>query len=195
VDEAALILPEGREVRLDRPLSIGRDDDNGLVLDHPTVSRRHAAVAARQGRWYLTDLGSFNGTFINDDRVPPGIPLQLHHADRISVGSEVLLFSEPTQQDDPDRTQTLAEAGGLEGQLSPFQRQVVHVLCSPWLAGGTLDELPSNEEIAAQLGTPGAVGAVKAALRRAYAKAGLTAGPVYVKRRTLCRVARQKGWI
>ncbi len=196
MDEAALLLPNGREVRLLEQVTIGRDDKNSLVLDHPTVSRHHATLSEREGRWYVADRGSFNGTFINDDRVPPGIALQLRHADRISIGSQVLLFSAPAQRDDPDRTQPLDERStGLAGQLSPFQKQVVQCLCGPWLAGGSLDELPSNEEIAAKLGTPGAVGAVKAALRRAYAKAGLTEGPVYVKRRTLCRIARQRNWL
>ena len=43
----------------------------------------------------------------------------------------------------------------LTRPLSPFQRQVVEALCSGWLAGGSLDDLPTNEEIAARLGTPG----------------------------------------
>ena len=195
MDEAVLILPTGAEKRLGAALAIGREGDNDIVLEHPTVSRHHAALSAKDGSWYVTDLGSFNGTFLNDDRVPPGIALRLRHGDRVAVGSEVLVFSAPSQQTDPERTETLVEAGALVGQLSPFQRQVVQCLCGPWLAGGSLDELPSNEEIAARLGTPGAVGTVKAALRRAYAKAGLTSGPVYVKRRTLCRIARREGWI
>jgi pSer/pThr/pTyr-binding forkhead associated (FHA) protein len=196
VEGAALILPDGREVRLAGELTIGRDDGNALVLNHPTVSRSHASLTEREGRWYIADRGSFNGTFINDDRIPPGIALQLRHADRVGIGSQVLLFSSPTQRDDPERTEPLEEVRvGLRGQLSPFQKQVVQCLCGPWLAGGSLDELPSNEAIAAMLGTPGAVGAVKAALRRSYAKAGLTGGPVYAKRRALCRIARQRGWI
>ena len=65
----------------------------------------------------------------------------------------------------------------------------------PPLAGSSLETLPSNEEIAAQLGTPGATGTVKAALRRIYAKAGLSDQPAHAKRRSLCRVARQNGWI
>jgi hypothetical protein len=80
-------------------------------------------------------------------------------------------------------------------QLSPFQRQVVQCLCGPWLAGASLERLPSNEQIAAQLGTPGATGTVKAALRRIYAKAGLSGEPAHAKRRALCRVARQRGWV
>lgn len=192
---AALVLPNGSEVTLERAVTIGRGDENDLTLEHPTVSRRHATMTLRDGRWYVADQGSFNGTFINGDRIPPGIALQLRHADRIAFGSAVLLFSEPSQQQDPERTEPMEQSAALSGQLSPFQKQVVQCLCAGWLAGGSLDELPSNEEIAARLGTPGAVGAVKAALRRAYAKAGLTAGPVYAKRRALCRMARQRGWI
>ena len=59
----------------------------------------------------------------------------------------------------------------------------------------SLETLPSNEQIAAQLGTPGATGTVKAALRRIYAKAGLSDQPAHAKRRALCRVARQNGWV
>jgi hypothetical protein len=196
VTASSLILPDGRMIPLARELTIGRDTANGLVLDVPTVSRRHATVTERAGRWYVADVGSSNGTFVNGDRLRPGVVRQLRHADRIGIGSETVLFSSPAERDDPERTETLEEPRvALEGQLSPFQRQVVQCLCEPWLAGGELDELPSNEEIAATLGTPGAAGAVKAALRRSYAKAGLTTGAAYVKRRALCRIARQRGWI
>ena len=80
-------------------------------------------------------------------------------------------------------------------RLSPLQLHVVRCLCESWLEGATLDQLPSNEQIADRLGTPGATGTVKAALRRAYAKVGLTSGTPHAKRRALCRVARQQGWI
>ena len=79
--------------------------------------------------------------------------------------------------------------------LSPYQLQVVHCLCAPWLAGEGLESMPSNAQIAEGLGTPDAQGAVKAALRRAYSKAGLTHLPAQEKRRRLCPVARQRGWI
>jgi pSer/pThr/pTyr-binding forkhead associated (FHA) protein len=160
------------------------------------VSREHAAVAFRDGRWYLEDRGSFNGTFLNGTRVRPGTPLPLRHFDRIGIGGETLLFSWPAQFEDPDTTQPLEEPAAPDAaQLSAFQRQVVQCLCSPWLAGASLESLPSNEQIAAQLGTPGATGTVKAALRRVYAKAGLSEQPAHAKRRALCRVARQRGWV
>jgi hypothetical protein len=191
-----LTFPDGTEHELKGSVTIGRDAANDLRFASPTVSREHAAVVFRDGRWFLEDRGSFNGTFLNGTRVQPGVPLPLRHADRISVGPEELLFSWPAQRDDPESTEPhdeLPTAGGP--RLSHFQTQIVRCLCEPWLAGASLESLPSNEQIAALLGTPGAAGTVKAALRRVYTKAGLTGMPAHAKRRALCRVARQRGWI
>jgi hypothetical protein len=194
--EIWLTFPDGTDHELGDGVSIGRDTTNDLVLESAAVSREHAGVTFRDGRWYLEDRGSFNGTYLNGTRVVPGTPLPLRHADRISIGAETLVFSWPAQLEDPDTTEPLEEVAGSNGaQLSSFQRQVVQCLCAPWLAGSSLETLPSNEQIAAELGTPGATGTVKAALRRIYAKAGLSDQPAHAKRRALCRIARQRGWI
>ena len=105
------------------------------------------------------------------------------------------MFSAPTLLEDPDRTDTHELPLTAVAQLSPLQLQVVRCLCGPRLEGASLDELPSNEQIAAELGTPGSAATVKAALRRAYSKAGLTEGTPQAKRHALCRVARQRGWV
>jgi pSer/pThr/pTyr-binding forkhead associated (FHA) protein len=194
--EIWLTLPDGTEHELRETLTIGRDPENDLTLSVAAVSRRHAAVVLDEERWYVEDRGSYNGTFLNGTRVNPGSPLPLRHADRIEIGGESLLFSWPAQLKDPEATEPLEEvAPAVPTQLSSFQRQVVQCLCGPWLAGASLESLPSNEEIAAMLGTPGATGTVKAALRRIYAKAGLSGQPPHAKRRALCRVARQRGWV
>jgi pSer/pThr/pTyr-binding forkhead associated (FHA) protein len=192
-----LTFPDGTEHELKESVTIGRDARNDLMFDSQSVSREHAALTFRDQRWYIEDRGSFNGTFLNGTRVQPGAPLPLRHADRIGIGAETLLFSWPAQLQDPDTTEPLDEVGGQSdsAQLSSFQRQVVQCLCEPWLAGASLESLPSNDQIAAQLGTPGATGTVKAALRRIYAKAGLSEQPAHAKRRALCRVARQRGWV
>jgi pSer/pThr/pTyr-binding forkhead associated (FHA) protein len=192
-----LTFPDGTEHELKESVTIGRDDRNDITFSSASVSRAHAAVTLRDGRWYVEDRGSFNGTFLNGTRVQPGTPLPLRHADRIGIGAETVLFSWPAQLLDTDTTEPLEEIAPTNGgaQLSAFQRQVVQALCGPWRAGASLESLPSNEQIAAQLGTPGATGTVKAALRRIYAKAGLSDQPAHAKRRALCRVARQRGWI
>ncbi len=191
-----LTFSDGREHELVDSVTIGRGAKNDLAFASPAVSREHAAITFRDGRWFIEDRGSFNGTFLNGIRVQPGTPLPLRHADRIGLGSETILFSWPAQIRDPDTTETLEEVVPSDStQLSSFQRQVVQCLCGPWLAGASLESLPSNEQIAVELGTPGATGTVKAALRRIYAKAGLSDQPAHAKRRALCRVARQRGWV
>ena len=193
---AGVILQDGSERAVAPGFTIGRADDNDLVVDKPTVSRHHALVTEEGDRWFLEDRGSFNGTFLNGSRIQAGAKVPLRHGDRIGLGAESVVFSAPDSLIDPEVT-TALQAGppALTRPLSPFQRQVVEALCSGWLAGGSLDDLPTNEEIAARLGTPGATETVKAALRRAYAKAGLTEGSPYSKRRALCKIARQRGWV
>jgi pSer/pThr/pTyr-binding forkhead associated (FHA) protein len=194
---ASLILADGTECELGGPTyTIGRSDESDLALPKETVSRLHALLVEEEGRWFVEDRGSFNGTALNGARIQPGVRLPLRHGDRITLGAEHLVFSRPGEALDPERTTPLEEATALPPRpLSPFQAQVVRLLCEGWLAGGSLDELPGNAEIARRLGTPGATETVKAALRRAYAKAGLTTGSPYAKRRALCKLARQRGWI
>jgi pSer/pThr/pTyr-binding forkhead associated (FHA) protein len=191
-----LTFPDGTERELTGTLTIGRDAENDLTLPSPAVSRNHAMLSFHAGRWYVEDRGSYNGTFLNGTRVHPGTPLPLRHADRVEIGGVSLLFSWPEEAHDPDVTEPIEEIAPKNPvQLSSFQRQVVQCLCGPWLAGASLESLPSNEEIATMLGTPGATGTIKAALRRIYAKAGLSDQPAHAKRRALCRVARQRGWV
>ena len=193
---ASLIISDGSERELASEFTIGRAEDNNLMLAKPTVSRHHALVTEEGDRWFLEDRGSFNGTFLNGSRIQPGVKVPLRHGDRIGLGAESLVFSAPASLVDPEVTTALQTGPpALTRPLSPFQRQVVEALCAGWLAGGSLDDLPTNEEIAARLGTPGATETIKAALRRAYAKAGLTEGSPYAKRRALCKIARQRGWI
>jgi FHA domain-containing protein len=66
-------------------LRIGRSSSCDLMLSDPTVSRRHARLICRGGKWVLQDLGSTNGTALNGRRVGrcelrPGDELMLGHA-------------------------------------------------------------------------------------------------------------------
>lgn len=196
VESGSLTFSDGREEPLRQDLAIGRGEENDISLSSRTVSRQHALLHYEEGRWFVEDRGSANGTFVNETRVPFKVAHPLRHGDRITVGAETLVFSWPAAADDPDDTDRM-DVSMLEGEpsLSPFQLQVVRALCGAWLGGAELDRLPSNEEIARELGTPEAADAVKASLRRIYAKAGLSDVPAHAKRRMLCRLARQRGWI
>ena len=81
----------GRCIKLDRlPLRLGRDPDNELVLEDDGVSRRHARIERRSGRVVLMDVGSTNGTLLNDVELS-GI-VELNTGDRIQVGSTIFKY-------------------------------------------------------------------------------------------------------
>jgi len=64
---------------------IGRAPDNSIVLRDDTVSARHARISYAAGQWILEDLGSKNGTRVNDLLLEQ--PLVVTYGDRLSFGS------------------------------------------------------------------------------------------------------------
>ena len=74
----------GTRISLDaRPILIGRADDSTLVLDDDYASTRHARIAQQGEEWYVEDLGSTNGTYLDrakvtgPTRVPLGVPVRI----------------------------------------------------------------------------------------------------------------------
>lgn len=65
-------------------LAIGRVTGNDLVLPHASVSRRHARIVVKNGRFILVDLKSTNGTFVNGRRITS--PLVITPHDEIGIG-------------------------------------------------------------------------------------------------------------
>ena len=75
----------------DREYIIGRDPDTcSIVLNDERVSRKHAAIYARGGRYFIKDFGSMNGTMVNRERI--GSPIGLLPGDEISVSTQHFLF-------------------------------------------------------------------------------------------------------
>lgn len=104
---AKLVIERGKSAGKQFMLSgaesqIGRWDADGgifpdvdLDTDDPEakVSRRHARITFRDGRYFLEDLGSTNGTFVNRGRrLSPGTPQSLSDGDEIIVGKTFLRF-------------------------------------------------------------------------------------------------------
>jgi diguanylate cyclase (GGDEF)-like protein len=71
------------------PLVIGRGEDSDICVDEHTVSRRHARVALTDAGYVVTDLGSTNGTFLNNDRTTQG---RLTDGDYLRAGNCIFRF-------------------------------------------------------------------------------------------------------
>ncbi|SEK35189.1 MULTISPECIES: GGDEF domain-containing protein [Stigmatella] len=70
--------------------TLGRDEGNHIVVDLDNVSRRHARILVRQGRMFVEDLGSTNGTYLNDEEVRQ--PQPLRSGDLVKVGGSIFKF-------------------------------------------------------------------------------------------------------
>ena len=70
-------------------ITLGRDDQCNMTFDDGAVSRQHARIERVGDRYVITDLGSRNGTFVNDQAVPSQA---LSDGDRVRVGHQILKF-------------------------------------------------------------------------------------------------------
>ena len=123
--DAALLDHTGRPAR-----RIGRVPDNDIVVPHVSVSRHHAELRTTPGGYRIVDLGSHNGTFVNEQRVTEAA---LAEGDSVGfgdttfrlAGGELLQIASPAEAQMPPAPDPMAEtgigaaAGGFGGAGSP----------------------------------------------------------------------------
>ncbi len=73
----------------DEPLTVGRGQENRIVLDNDSVSRRHCRAEKRGAQWFIVDLDSTNGTYVNDQQVTE---LALRRGDQVKIGDTIVKF-------------------------------------------------------------------------------------------------------
>ncbi|VAW80593.1 Adenylate cyclase [hydrothermal vent metagenome] len=98
----AWIQIEGKQQKYPMPhannFCIGRNDDCDLQLDDPKASRNHAIVQHNGGIYYLIDIASKNGCYLNNSRISS--PCTLKNGDQIRIGDTSFIFG----MDDTDNT-------------------------------------------------------------------------------------------
>jgi len=135
---------------LENNCSIGRATLNTLVVDSAKVSRLHAIIhSERAGAFWLVDLGSSNGTFLNKRRIHE--PTRLRDCDQITIGGNTFTFRQ--SRDPSERPRSTAPVLTLQEQIeeipcwllvadiknfTPLSRELVSeklaILVSSWLA-------------------------------------------------------------
>jgi pSer/pThr/pTyr-binding forkhead associated (FHA) protein len=81
----------GRTVGVNQQTStVGRSADNDIVISDPATSGHHGRIELRNGVYWVSDLGSTNGTLVNGE---PIIDKQLEHGDVISIGQNTVRFT------------------------------------------------------------------------------------------------------
>ena len=85
----------GKQWPIDRPdMIIGRAMTSGVFIDDRSVSRSHAKLSLLSGDVFILDLESSNRTVVNDDALPPLVPVKLANNDQIKTGNVLFKFLE-----------------------------------------------------------------------------------------------------
>lgn len=92
---------------INRPdIEIGKASHNKLVLSDPSISNTHAVILTRDGNYGIVDLGSSNGTFVNEIQLGKEIQI-LKHGDKIQIGRALMTFRNPAESTE-DKTARLS---------------------------------------------------------------------------------------
>ena len=96
--EMYMVIYDGEdEIHKDRLRAvnlIGRAADNTITLGDERISAHHARLSYSGGQWLLEDLGSRNGTFVNELQVEH--PLAITEEDQVFIGGMILMIKPPT---------------------------------------------------------------------------------------------------
>jgi pSer/pThr/pTyr-binding forkhead associated (FHA) protein len=82
---------KGRTFALGDEVTVGRAAGCQVTLDDSYASQLHARVFARDGTWYVEDLGSTNGTYLNRRKVSG--PMVMQRGDKLQIGNTILEMS------------------------------------------------------------------------------------------------------
>ena len=80
--------------------TLGRGEANSITILDAGMSKSHARVIKAEGKFYIEDLGSTNGTYINGMKLPPNQKYELRHNSQIALGNSIVVFAaEELEQD------------------------------------------------------------------------------------------------
>lgn len=103
-------------------LTIGRDSTNGVAINDPEVSRRHARLTFQGGKYVLEDLGSTNGSFVNGQRLSG--PHVLKAGDVVAFGEQIVLMYDAVNIDPGATIASPRNAVRMAPMPSPVQAPV-----------------------------------------------------------------------
>lgn len=159
------VPPEGERIDLGGgTLVIGREPspaarDNGaqVIIKDPSISRQHGRVTRRDGAFFIEDLKSRNGTYLNNRRLEPNVPAALSHGDRVKFCDFLYRFEVVPE----DRHQTSGSPVSLD-EDDPNTTSTVHASMARRVAPRDLLGAAPSEKLQALLDISAALGKVRA---------------------------------
>ncbi|MFN3361080.1 MAG: adenylate/guanylate cyclase domain-containing protein [Pseudanabaenaceae cyanobacterium] len=105
---------------------IGRAESNDIVMKDRYCSSNHAIIQNMENSFYLIDLGSMNGSFVNGKRI--SIPVQLKHNDQITLGMTQMRLVCPTQSSHPTKVGDVFRQPGENSTVMLQKKRLITIL-------------------------------------------------------------------
>lgn len=91
-------------------ITVGRKDDNDIIIDNPAISGHHARIVRQGNKYFIEDLNSTNGTFISGKRI---LKAELQHNMQVDLAKHSLVYMEDVKEDAQG-----AQGAGLDAKTS-----------------------------------------------------------------------------
>jgi pSer/pThr/pTyr-binding forkhead associated (FHA) protein len=128
----------------DRPITIGRSPEADVVILDEKASRIHCGIRFWDGEFYIKDLKSKNGTFVNNEAVEVS---KLKPGDRIQIGSVAMVFEQEPLRNADSVLQEMEEEMATGKGYSTILREIVDTVEGPSVGPlRTQDTSPGDEE-------------------------------------------------
>ena len=108
----------------------GTEGTDGIISGVRTVSRQHLQADWKEGRVWITDLSSTNGTFVNGSQIPPMTPREIFVGDEIAL-ADYIFWVEPVEKEslliveEPENDWSTLEQAVYENLSSRYEIQVI----------------------------------------------------------------------
>jgi len=130
---------------------IGRASDNDIQIEDKTVSRNHLKLIRKENEYFIRDLKSKNGTFVNGEKISSGIEFEVNEGVPISIGKSVICLTEEclgdvqSVQDSMEIPKKLSEKdkGLLKTRPFTFQKnmELMYKVCNALMESLNIDEI------------------------------------------------------
>jgi len=91
-EQVSYLMFENDKIPIVSKITIGRSTDNDVVIDNKLASRHHALIQKIKDEYYIKDLESTNGTFLNGEQIPGDKYVKLGESDTVTIGKTNLVI-------------------------------------------------------------------------------------------------------
>ncbi|MFI3258001.1 MAG: FHA domain-containing protein [Spirochaetales bacterium] len=92
-DKVSYLTFKNNRIDLVAKITLGRSQTSTIVIENKLASRNHAIIQKIKNHFFLKDMGSTNGTYLNGEKIPSDKYIKVVYGDKITIGSDSIIMS------------------------------------------------------------------------------------------------------